>query len=107
MHRFPAIESGTAVTIGNYDGVHRGHSAVLQGLKAHAQSRSLPTVVVVFEPMPKEVFAPDAAPARLSNLHEKMELLADQGIDWLVIQRFDASFSSLSADQWVSELLVQ
>lgn len=106
MHRFPAIESGTAVTIGNYDGVHRGHVAVIKGLKKQADELGLPTVVVVFEPMPKEYFAPDDAPARLTNLHEKMELLRELGVDWLVIQRFDAAFSSLSAKAWIDNMLV-
>lgn len=107
MHRFPTSLSGTAVTIGNYDGVHRGHSAVLAGLKEQASGLGLPTVVVVFEPMPKEYFAPDAAPARLTNLYEKMQMLRAQGVDWLVIQRFDAAFSALSAESWISELLVK
>jgi riboflavin kinase/FMN adenylyltransferase len=107
MHRFPTISSGTAVTIGNYDGVHRGHSAVISGLKEQAASQGLPTVVVVFEPMPKEYFAPDAAPARLTNLYEKMQRLQEQGVDWLIIQRFDAAFSSLSAEAWIEELLVK
>lgn len=107
MHRFPAIESGTAVTIGNYDGVHRGHSAVIRGLKEQASESGLPTVAVVFEPMPKEYFAPDAAPARLTNLYEKMQMLREQGVDWLVIQRFDAEFSALSAESWIEDLLVK
>jgi riboflavin kinase/FMN adenylyltransferase len=107
MHRFPTISSGTAVTIGNYDGVHRGHSAVISGLQEQAAGLGLPTVVVVFEPMPKEYFAPDEAPARLTNLYEKMQMLREQGVDWLVIQRFDAAFSSLSAESWIDELLVK
>lgn len=106
MHRFPTLASGTAVTIGNYDGVHRGHSAVLSGLKSQADSLGLPTVVVVFEPMPKEYFAPEAAPARLTNLYEKIQMLEEQGVDWLVIQRFDAKFSSLNAEAWIEDLLV-
>ncbi|SIO07997.1 FMN adenylyltransferase /riboflavin kinase [Sulfurivirga caldicuralii] len=100
------LAQGAAVTIGNFDGVHRGHQHVLAALKQAARQRNLPTVVMLFEPHPIEFFAPDKAPVRLMNLREKVEALAEQGVDYALMVRFDAAFAGLSAEQFVQTILV-
>lgn len=93
------------LTIGNFDGVHLGHRALLSRLKAQAVALGLPAVALCFEPHPREFFAPDTAPARLCSLRRKLQLLADTGIDRVIVQRFDRAFSSLSAEDFVASLV--
>ena len=93
-----------ALTIGNFDGVHLGHQALLNGLRAAAQARGLETAVVVFEPHPREFFTPLQAPARLTSLREKLELFSEQGIDRVQVCRFDASFAAMSAVEFINAL---
>src|SRR5258706_5730018 len=71
---------GTGLTIGNFDGVHRGHRAMLQRLVEKTRELQLPCSVLTFEPHPREFFSPPAAPARLSRLREKLELIAEAGM---------------------------
>jgi len=97
---------GCVLTIGKFDGVHRGHQAVLANVLEKAKSLSLPATVMVFEPQPEEVFMPDKAPARISPLREKYELLSQQGVDRLLAVRFNAEFAKQSADTFVHDLLV-
>ncbi|QKJ67643.1 bifunctional riboflavin kinase/FAD synthetase [Deefgea piscis] len=87
----------SALTIGNFDGLHCGHSAMLARLKAEAKARHLVSVVMTFEPHPRELFTPDSAPARLTSLREKIELLREAGIDYLIVQHFNRSFASIDA----------
>lgn len=94
-----------ALTIGNFDGVHRGHQAMLARLIAAARARNLPAAVMTFEPHPREFFNPDKAPARLTNLHEKLELLRDTGVDQVYVCRFDHAFATISADDFIKEIL--
>jgi riboflavin kinase/FMN adenylyltransferase len=101
------FEQGCVLTIGNFDGVHLGHKRVLQKLKAQGQECNLPTVAMVFEPQPKELFDAQAAPARLTNIGEKAVLLASEGIDALACMAFNARFRGLSAQQFVEKVLVQ
>jgi riboflavin kinase/FMN adenylyltransferase len=82
-----------AVTVGNFDGVHLGHQALLEELRAAAQPRGLQTAVVIFEPHPREFFTPQQAPARLTSLREKLELFSTMGVDRVHICRFDAQFA--------------
>ncbi len=93
-----------ALTIGNFDGVHLGHQALLNDLRAAAQARGLPVAVVIFEPHPREFFAPQQAPARLTNLREKLELFAAMGIDRVHVCRFNARFSQMSAADFIHAL---
>lgn len=86
-----------ALTIGNFDGVHLGHQALLQKLRSTAQARGLPTAVVIFEPHPREFFAPDKAPARLTSLREKLELLTEHHVDRVHVCRFNSQFAQMSA----------
>lgn len=102
-HCFPNVPNGTVVTIGNYDGVHLGHQAVLQAVVERAKAAGLASVLVVFEPMPKELFAGDAAPERLSSLREKVAALQPLGLDYLVVQRFTAGFAKTAADKVITE----
>ncbi|WP_410498218.1 bifunctional riboflavin kinase/FAD synthetase [Chitinibacter sp. S2-10] len=88
----------SALTIGNFDGLHLGHQGMLARLKQEADERNLASVVMTFEPHPRELFTPDSAPARLTSLREKIELLADAGVDYLIVQRFNKSFAASSAE---------
>ncbi|MGR6870843.1 bifunctional riboflavin kinase/FAD synthetase [Pseudomonas sp. HK3] len=106
LHNIQTFEQGCVLTIGNFDGVHLGHQRVLNKLKATAQALGLPTVVMVFEPQPKEWFDAQASPARLSTLAEKIQLLQAQGIDALACMAFNNRFRSLSAEQFVKQVLV-
>jgi len=93
-----------ALTIGNFDGVHLGHQALLQELLAAARERGLSTAVVIFEPHPREFFAPLQAPARLTSLREKLELFSGMGVDRVHVCRFDARFAQMSAAQFINVL---
>ncbi len=95
-----------AVTIGNFDGVHRGHQAVLSILINQARARGLRPCVITFEPHPREFFAPDSAPTRLTSLREKLELLRDAGVEQVHICRFNYDFARRSAEQFVERVLL-
>ncbi|MCU0968477.1 MAG: bifunctional riboflavin kinase/FAD synthetase [Rubrivivax sp.] len=103
---------GCALTIGNFDGVHRGHQAMLALLTNEARHRGLPSCVLTFEPHPRDWFAaragrPDAAPPRIATLRDKLAELERCGIDRVVVARFDEAFASLSATAFVDEVLVR
>ncbi|HEU0234028.1 MAG TPA: bifunctional riboflavin kinase/FAD synthetase [Gallionella sp.] len=93
-----------ALTIGNFDGVHLGHQALLDELRAAAQARGLPAAVVIFEPHPREFFTPQQAPARLTSLREKLELFDAMGIDRVHVCRFNARFAQMSAAGFIHAL---
>ena len=96
-----------ALTIGNFDGVHRGHRALVDRVIAKASELQLTPCVLTFEPHPREFFSPDAAPARLTRLRDKLALLAAAGVGRAHIARFDARFAALSAQRFVEEVLVR
>jgi riboflavin kinase/FMN adenylyltransferase len=96
----------SALTIGNFDGVHRGHQAMLARVKQAALERGLPACVLTFEPHPREFFAPDSAPARLTPMHTKLELLGAAGVDHTHVAKFDAQFASLSPERFVEDVVV-
>jgi len=93
-----------ALTIGNFDGVHLGHQALLSELHTAAQARGLQTSVVIFEPHPREFFTPEQAPVRLTSLREKLELFAGLGIDRVQVCRFNRTFSQMSAVNFINAL---
>ncbi|NOT20711.1 MAG: bifunctional riboflavin kinase/FAD synthetase [Sideroxydans sp.] len=95
---------GVAVTIGNFDGVHLGHQTLLSELKAVAKARGLQTAVVIFEPHPREFFTPQQAPARLTNLREKLELFRSLGVDRVYVCRFNAAFAQKTAADFIQAL---
>ena len=97
--------SRCALTIGNFDGVHRGHRALIERVTAKARELSLSSCVLTFEPHPREFFAPERAPARLTRLRDKLELLAAAGVDRTHIARFDARFATLDAGAFIEEVL--
>jgi riboflavin kinase/FMN adenylyltransferase len=94
-----------ALTIGNFDGVHLGHRAMIARLAEVARGHGLPVAVMTFEPQPQEFFAPDQAPARLTSLHEKLELLRDCGVDRVYVCHFDYAFAQLTANEFISRIL--
>jgi riboflavin kinase/FMN adenylyltransferase len=102
-----AEHRGSVVTIGNYDGVHRGHQHMLAAVTSQARSLGLPATVVTFEPTPREYFEGDAAPARLMRLREKLEALPLYGVDRVVVLRFDRRMQAMGADEFVDRLLVR
>jgi len=93
-------------TIGNFDGVHRGHQAVLQQLKTKADILKVPTTVVIFEPQPFEFFAFRESPARLTRLREKILAMQRYAVDRILCIRFDEEFSRLSAADFIEEILI-
>ena len=105
-HGFHPLKQPHAVTIGNFDGLHVGHQAMLTRLQHVARERALPTCVLSFEPHPREFFSPENAPARLSSLREKAGWLDQTGIDRLHVFRFNRAFSALAASEFIQCILV-
>ncbi len=106
LHNLTRRLPPSAITIGNFDGVHRGHQQVIQQLKEVAAAFELPTVVIIFEPQPIEYFAPEKAPKRLSRFREKINFLKAQAIDYLICLHFDQNLANQSAAEFVEDLLV-
>ena len=94
----------TAVTIGNFDGVHLGHQAMVSQLKDVAKTQNLKTLVMIFEPQPLEFFKGYEAPPRITSLREKVEYLTELGVDYIAIAKFDNQFRSLSAEEFADLL---
>jgi len=107
LHNLRPRHRGCAVSIGNFDGLHLGHQAVLGELKTRARALGLPTLVMLFEPQPREYFRPDTAPPRLMRLREKLAALREQGIDRVLCVRFDARFAALTPEDFVQRVLVE
>ncbi|HSB48903.1 MAG TPA: bifunctional riboflavin kinase/FAD synthetase [Burkholderiales bacterium] len=104
----PAAAAGpTALTIGNFDGVHLGHQAMLAELKRAAGRLGVPSCVLTFEPHPREFFAPDRAPTRLTSLREKLELLAGCGIERVHLCRFDYRFAQITAEDFIERIIAR
>ena len=108
----PGLNQACALTIGNFDGVHRGHQAMLALLKSEAQQRGLPSCALTFEPHPRDYFAavnhkPELAPARIGTLRDKLTDLAQCGVDQAVVLPFDARLASHSPQAFIDEVLVQ
>jgi riboflavin kinase / FMN adenylyltransferase len=102
----PAAAAGaTALTIGNFDGVHLGHQAMLAELKRAAAGFGLSTCVLTFEPHPREFFAPDQAPTRLTSLREKLELLAQQGVERVHVCRFNYRFAQTTPEDFIERII--
>ncbi|MBI1732948.1 MAG: bifunctional riboflavin kinase/FAD synthetase [Gammaproteobacteria bacterium] len=106
-HAVPEAPAGTAVTIGNFDGVHLGHQRVMKQLVDHARSRAIAPLVVVFEPHPREFFAPLQAPTRLTTLREKVEALRRCGVQEVTCLRFNRALAGVGAQDFVQRFMVQ
>lgn len=105
----PSLQSqhhGTVATIGNFDGVHLGHQAVLGQLKAQASAFGADTTVISFEPLPNEYFQGVNAPGRLVNFRDKYQLMERQGIDQWLCLRFNKALATMPADQFIRDVLV-
>ncbi len=108
----PGIAPACALTIGNFDGVHRGHQAMIALLKSEAQHRGLPSCVLSFEPHPRDYFAalagkPELAPARIATLRDKLTELERCGVDQAIILPFNAKLSSLSPQAFIDDVLMR
>ena len=97
---------GSVITLGNFDGIHLGHQALIAGAVSDAKKLALPSVVLTFEPHPLTVLAPDRAPRLILAHKDKMQLLHNFGVDIVAVQHFDLPFAKLSAEEFVHELLV-
>jgi riboflavin kinase/FMN adenylyltransferase len=97
---------GSAVCIGAFDGVHRGHQAVLAQVRASAQARGLTPVVVSFAPIPRVFFARGAATPQLSSARDKIGLLRQAGMERVLLLRFDAKLAAMSAEEFIEQVLV-
>jgi len=102
-----AAISPVALTIGNFDGVHLGHQAMLAKLRSAASARGLPACVMTFEPHPREFFAPDQAPVRLTSMREKLELLAQHGVERVHLCRFNFALAQVTAQDFIDRILVR
>jgi riboflavin kinase/FMN adenylyltransferase len=108
----PGVAQSCALTIGSFDGVHRGHQAMLALVRGEAQQRGIPSCVLTFEPHPRDYFAavthkPELAPARICSLRDKLTDLAGCGVDQTVVLPFDARLASLSPQGFIDEVLVR
>ena len=103
----PEVLQGCVVAIGNFDGVHRGHQVVLQQALLKAHEMSAPAVVLTFEPHPRTFFKPDAPVFRLTNASVKAEIFRHMGFSAVIEIKFDAKFSSTSADDFIGRILLE
>ncbi|MBU5617594.1 bifunctional riboflavin kinase/FMN adenylyltransferase [Psychrobacter sp. TAE2020] len=104
---YPSELAPCVLTIGNFDGVHLGHQAMLAQVRTIANESNLSSAVMIFEPQPREFFSPNTAPARLTNLAEKQSLLAEHGVETLIVVSFDSDFRALSAKAFADLLALQ
>ncbi|QEM80552.1 bifunctional riboflavin kinase/FAD synthetase [Halomonas binhaiensis] len=107
LHNLREKRWGTVATIGNFDGVHLGHRAVLDQCRDQAAQLGLPVSVVVFEPQPREYFAGDQAPPRLTRLRDKVSLLGECGIDRVLVLPFNEHLRCLTAMEFIDQVLVE
>ena len=107
LYNLPDPAQGCVATIGNFDGVHLGHQAVLTQLAMKADMLNLPAVVITFEPQPFEYFVPEKAPARLSRFREKVEALRAYSIQKLCVLRFNRQLAEMQAETFIQKLLVE
>ena len=106
LHNLQSYNQRSVVTIGSFDGVHLGHQAILQQVKATAAMLGLPSVVMTFEPQPQEYFSGEKAPARLMRLREKIDALLEFGIDRVVCLQFNRVLRNLTASEFIHQVLV-
>jgi riboflavin kinase / FMN adenylyltransferase len=105
LQRIPELTCGVAATIGNFDGVHLGHQALLKELRRQADAHHLPVLVMLFEPQPGEYFRREKAPARLSTLREKINVLADLGVDYVYCLNFNDYLATMAATEFAKYIV--
>lgn len=101
----PGTPEPSAWTVGNFDGLHRGHRGMLDRVVRKAKALGLPGCVLTFEPHPREFFSPGSAPARITRMRDKLELLAEAGLDRVHVARFDAQLAAMPAERFVEAFL--
>lgn len=106
-HPKPNCSAPVALTIGNFDGIHKGHEAMIEQVVRRARASSLVACVMTFEPHPREFFAPDKAPSRLTSLREKLERIAELGVDQAVVCRFDFAFAQIAPTRFVERIVLE
>jgi riboflavin kinase / FMN adenylyltransferase len=105
---FPGVAEGhVALTVGNFDGVHRGHQAMLTRLTEAAEDLDLPSAVLTFDPHPREFFARDSAPPRLSSIRGKLDQFLAAGVARVYVARFNAELAAMSAGDFIERVLVR
>ena len=102
---YDKILDASIITVGNFDGVHRGHAEIFAHLKRRSSALSIPSVVVTFEPHPLKILSPEFAPSMITTFNQKVALIEDSGIDYLVVVPFTREFSRLSANAFVLTIL--
>jgi riboflavin kinase/FMN adenylyltransferase len=107
LHNLRPHHHGCVATIGNFDGVHLGHQAVIGQLAEKGEALELPTTVICFEPQPLEVFRPDEVPPRLTRLREKLQALKRYSVDRVLLIRFNQRFAAMTAEAFIDEVLVR
>ncbi len=103
---FELVAQGSVATIGSYDGLHLGHQKLLGHVLEYSKAEGLPSIVMSFEPTPKEFFSQQRPPARLMRFREKFEALADFGVDVFYCPRFDEAMKNISADTFIRRILI-
>ncbi len=106
LHNLRPRHRGCVATIGNFDGLHLGHQAMLRRLRAQADALDLPATVISFEPLPRELFAPDQAPPRLSSLRDKVYMLRTAGVDRFLCLRFNRQLAGMEPEAFIRDLLL-
>ena len=101
------LPRGCIATIGNFDGMHVGHQAIIDGVVARARETGRPSTVITFHPHPLTIVAPDRVPKQILTLAQKEELLRDMGVDALLIVPFTHEFSRWTADRFIDEFLIK
>jgi riboflavin kinase/FMN adenylyltransferase len=107
LERARGLFERPVVTVGNFDGVHRGHQVILRQVRQDADQRGVAAVALTFDPHPVAVLRPDKAPRLLMTLHDRLAALATCGIDATVIQHFTRSFAEIEADDFIHRFLVE
>jgi len=107
IHNLHPRHRGCTATIGNFDGVHLGHQAVLGQLSEHAEMLRLPVTVIMFEPQPREYFTPERVPPRLTRLREKLEALRRFGVDRVLCLRFGDFLANLLPEEFIRIILLE
>jgi riboflavin kinase/FMN adenylyltransferase len=106
LHNLQPGPGGCVATIGNFDGVHLGHQAVVTQCRQQATRLGLPVTLITFEPQPREYFSPQSSPARLTRLREKIQVLANHGIERILCLRFNQRLAELTPDAFIHNILV-
>ena len=106
LHNLAPGHRGCVVSIGNFDGLHLGHQALIARLLALSREHGLPSTVMVFEPTPREFFSPESAPPRVSGFRGKLRLLQRAGVDRVLLLRFDRRLAALEAVDFVQRIVV-